>query len=261
MLARNALPPLLAIWDRYSAYLDSEIPEAISEHDTMYLPGTSGSRDHYFAVGRSAVDIIVGAMMTARKTDIKSVLDLPCGAGRVTRHLRALFPEADLYVNELHKERERFAVDNFGAKPLPPDHDFTGKPERTFDLIFVGSLLTHFDEVLYRRSLGWFINALEPDGLLVATVHGREFASRQRAAIATGIAGYHPRERWEPIERECAETGFGFWEHPTDPTCGVSLNSPSWLMRAIEGRPNVKIVGFHEAAWDGLQDAVVLQRR
>ncbi len=54
----------------------------------MYIRGLEGNLDHYLQVGRGAIDLIVAAMVTAKRTDFGKILDLPCGAGRVTRHLR-----------------------------------------------------------------------------------------------------------------------------------------------------------------------------
>src|ERR1041384_5803387 len=61
---------------RYAHYQAAEIPIAISRHDDMYVRGLEGNLDHYMQVGRSAVDLIVAAMVAANRTGFGKILDL-----------------------------------------------------------------------------------------------------------------------------------------------------------------------------------------
>ena len=72
----------------------------------MLARGLPRANEQYFEVGRSAIEVIVAAMIAAEKTEIATVLDLPCGGGRVTRHLMALFPDAELFVGDLDRACE-----------------------------------------------------------------------------------------------------------------------------------------------------------
>jgi SAM-dependent methyltransferase len=103
-----------AIAKRYAVYLATSISEQIAACDDMYL----GDISHYLAVGRSAVEICIDAMTLARRDDILSVLDLPCGGGRVTRHLRALFPQAKLYVGDINPAKQDYVTQAFLAQPI-----------------------------------------------------------------------------------------------------------------------------------------------
>ena len=172
--------PFFSIADRYASYLKAPISDLISDHDDMLVRGEPGGMEHYTHVGRSAVEVIVNAMVAAAKPNVASVLDLPCGGGRVTRHLSALFPDAEIYASDLNPHKEEFVVRSLGAKSIPPNPDFARDPDRTFDLIFVGSLVTHFDAEKFKRSVNWFIRALAPDGLLVLTTHGRRHEYMQQ---------------------------------------------------------------------------------
>src|SRR5258708_15366287 len=111
------LSNLLSLRRRYAAYLATEVEKEVSEHDDM-LAG--GNLDHYLSVGQSAVDVIGRAMVAAQKDSFASVLDLPCGGGRVTRHLKAFLPEAKLFVGDLNKQKEAFVVSKFGAATIDP---------------------------------------------------------------------------------------------------------------------------------------------
>src|SRR5262245_43270125 len=102
---------LPALCDRYRAYLASPIVAEVAESDDMLVRGIAGAMDHYLAVGRSAIDVILSAMLTAGKDACPSVLDLPCGGGRVTRHLRAFFPDSELFAGDLDADKQRFVAE------------------------------------------------------------------------------------------------------------------------------------------------------
>src|SRR5437763_15059707 len=86
--------PIAAIAARYDRYSRLPMTDAISRHDDMYSRREAGAMNHYMHVGRSAIRVIASALVAAAKPDVRLILDLPCGGGRVTRHLRAFFPEA-----------------------------------------------------------------------------------------------------------------------------------------------------------------------
>ena len=256
LLQSEFLSTLISLQRRYSAYLTAEICGDISEHDDMFV---SGRLDHYLSVGRSAIDIIVQAMVSARRDHFSSVLDLPCGGGRVTRHLKAFLPDAQLFVGDLNKQKEAFVINKFGATTVDPQADFSIAPNRHFDLIFVGSLVTHLGQNQYVRAVRWFADALTPDGLLVFTTHGRR-------TLHLFHATFHSAE-WRDSLLSYLDTGFAY--RPYDPAMpidgpssyGTSLSAPSWVTRLVENDPGVRILSLGEGTWGNNQDVVVLQKR
>jgi len=247
--------PIAAIAARYERYSRTPMTDAISRHDDMYSRREAGAMNHYMHVGRSAIQVIASALVATEKTDVRSILDLPCGAGRVTRHLRAFFPEAEIFVSDLNKNKERFVVNKFGATAIKSDSNFSGEPERTYDLIFAGSLVTHFDEPRFVGAVDWFVRALSSGGILVLTTHGRRHEYTQ-----LNVRQYIDAEIWSAASADFAARGFGYVAYPGQ-DYGLSVTKPSWLMRLVEQRPGVRIVAFHEAAWDYHQDVLVLQKR
>jgi SAM-dependent methyltransferase len=243
-----------ALATRYQAYLAADIRGEIAEVEDMYGRGAVGADDHYFGVGRSAIDVIARAMFQAGRTQVSSVLDLPCGAARVTRHLAAFFPEAELWVYDIDPQKCAAVTEQFGVKSLDADPAFRLPSPRKFELIWVGSLLTHFDAELFDRSLRWFIGALSPGGVLVATTHGRRHVHLEDAARNL------PDSRWRPMIQGYEAVGFGYAPDAPSLDIGMTLTSPSWLMSANEHDLSIKIIGFHEAGWVEAQDVLVLHK-
>jgi SAM-dependent methyltransferase len=245
---------LNAVSERLLRYDRAEISEELAETDVMY----AGSMAHYLAVGRSAIGVVARAMLLTEKAEFPSVLDLPCGGGRVTRHLIKLLPDAELFVSDLDKTLEAFTVSHFGGIPVDAGRDFEVAPPRTFDLIFVGSLVTHLDAPMFEQALNWFKGALSPEGVLILTTAGRRAEFLQRTVIRT----LDPAQ-WSAAASQFATSGFGYIETESHSgrTYGASLSLPSWVMRLIETDPRVRIAGFQEGAWDHHQDVVILQKR
>jgi SAM-dependent methyltransferase len=246
------LDEVLGRWRRYEAVT---VSRQVDEHDAM-LKGDTVER--YLMVGRSAIEMIALAMVAARKPDIGSVLDLPCGAGRVTRHLRAFFPDADLFVSDINKRGERFAAETFGARPIEASPDFSTPLQRQFDLIFCGSLLTHLPERRFVQAIDWFSTALAPNALLILTLHGRRADHLQRT-----VYRHIEPAKWQRVREAAFSTGFGFveTERLNGAIYGYVLTAPSWVMRIAERRPLLRVISYQEAAWLDHQDVILLQRK
>lgn len=245
---------LVALMRRYEAYRNTEIPGDISPFDDMFDPGNA---EHYYSVGRSAINVIAETMFLARKQAFDSILDLPCGGGRVTRHLVSFFPDADIFVSDIDSNKEKFVLDTLPVIRAAVSPDFTNSSEQKFDLIFVGSLVTHFGEEHLRRALLWLAEALNDDGVLIVTSHGRTSADLSREIYLSAD--------WRLVYDSYLKTGFGFRMFPEQKglpiAYGGNLASPSWLMKVAESIPQVRILNFREGAWDQHHDALVIQKR
>jgi SAM-dependent methyltransferase len=159
------------IWDRYR---ERPISGVLSPHDDMTHAEWDKNAIHYRSVGSNAIEIILGAMLATRMTKIDSMLDMPCGFGRVTRHLAAAFPDARLHACDLYRDRIEFCAREFHAIPIESNQDFTkvAFPEK-FDLIWCGSLLTHLPEQEFRSALSLFASSLTENGIAIITTLGR----------------------------------------------------------------------------------------
>jgi len=94
-----------------SAYQSSTVNREISPNDAM-------QNEWYHDVGLSSVEVIKGAILTSWLSKVDRVLDLPCGHGRVLRHLRAMFPDIPIDACDLDKDGVDFCASTFGATPV-----------------------------------------------------------------------------------------------------------------------------------------------
>ncbi|GJD60417.1 methyltransferase domain-containing protein [Methylobacterium frigidaeris] len=265
----------LARWRRYKA---STVDPEASVHDDM-LVDTPEGRAHYRAVGLSALRLITEAMLLTGRTEPTHILDLPCGGGRVTRHLVKFFPEAEIAVADLDARKVADVVAQFGVTEITGSKVFSAALPGSYDLIFVGSLATHFDAALFARSVNVMIDALSPGGVLVLTSAGRNWAALSgvqdrdaglvplrwwRAALSL-VGGPKVSDRLRVLESDYARHGFGYtevrsWTKLYGQSYGGSYAAPSWLMRLVEERKDALVIGLKERGFDNLLDATLIQR-
>ena len=236
----------------YERYLNAAVDETLSPTDTM-------KDQWYMPVGRSAAAVVYSACVTGWVNDIKSVLDLPCGHGRVLRHLVKLFPDASFDACDLDRDGVEFCASQFGANPIHSKEELSEVDfEKTYDLIWVGSLFTHTTQERTRRWLRHLAQFLAPNGIVVATFHGRYSAEKG------GEFGYIEPSRWEGIRAEYESSGYGYSDYPPkaghdymNGSYGVSLSGPDVIVRDVVQIPGVRIFSYTERGWAGHQDVLV----
>lgn len=222
------------------------VVEKIAESDRMF-----DTREHYFSVGRSAFKIIQIALLMAGNRDPKSVLDFGCGCGRVTRWLRAGFPKAQLAACDVDFDAE-FVQATFDATTWRCSREIPNlKSPSVYDLIWVGSVLTHLNEPNCENILRTLLSWLNSNGLLVVTLHGREC---RKHPMRYGIG-----HSWDGIILDCDRVGFGYSDYQGQSGYGISLCSPSWAIDVAQRIGARRIVLYGEALWDNHQDVIVLQ--
>lgn len=230
----------------------------------MAHPEWDADRSHYYSVGINAIEIVLGAMLSCQITTVRSILDMPCGFGRVSRHFAAAFPAARLYACDLYDDRIDFCSKQFGAIAFKSNEDFRKiKFPEKFDLIWCGSLLTHLPEREFKDALQLFANSLAEGGIAIITTLGRASPFVQRKMF-----NYLSDEIYESskIEETFLRGGFGYADYNDgskffeQKQYGIAFISPSFVLKCLEGEDGIIVRGFFERAWDDQQDALMIQR-
>ena len=149
-------------------YKGAHVSRVIDLADEMW----AGGKNWYFPVGESALMAIFVGLLSSRLTRVQSVLDLPCGHGRVARHLRAAFPAAEITFCDINRPGVDFCAREFAGCGISSHEELTNTPLSLFDVIWVGSLFTHVSRDRTSRWLAYLAQHLSKNGILVATFHG-----------------------------------------------------------------------------------------
>jgi SAM-dependent methyltransferase len=232
---------------------NGDLIRTISPNDEMF--GANKSEVHYFSVGRSALECIQTSLRAAEKApaNVKRILDLPCGHGRVLRHLRAGFPGAVITACDLLRDGADYCAATFGAVPVYAHEDPARIPlaHSAFDLIWVGSLFTRFDADRWPAFLNFFRDCLAPGGVLVFSAHGRtayKWMIEKRHDY--GLLDWY-RYR---ILHDFEKGDFGYANYLIPDRCGVSLAGPAWVLKQLTKIRGLRVVHFAEGAWDTHHD-------
>jgi trans-aconitate methyltransferase len=235
------------------AYLKVAIDKTVSPNDHMYNTGP----DWYFSVGLDGIRVILRSLALSQINNVMRILDLPCGHGRVGRHLRAAFPGAEIAFADIDTDGADFCANQFRGTAIYSQPDLSLAPiGDNYDVIWIGSLFTHVDQARAETWLRTLCHRLSPRGILVATVHGnwsKEVQARHGAMIG-------PVE-WQEILYGYETTGWGYARYPGPDDYGVSLCQASAVI-AMAGRvEGVRILGYNERAWAGNHDVLAIEAR
>lgn len=218
----------------------------ISPSDTMF----EGSIERYLDVGYSALNAIRSLV---RDRSVSSILDFPCGFGRVARHLRAAWPDASLFVADLDEHGMQFCSSTFEAEPLTSNSDFDlVNFGIKFDLIWVGSLITHLRAADTKKFFGFLSRHLAGTGVAVVTSHGELVGDRLKSA--TGWMYGIPDAEQNAVYDDASRTGYGYCRYPLwNIEYGISLSTPEWIRQA-SSEYGLSLIDYLPAAWDNHQD-------
>lgn len=225
------------------------LPNMVTEvaaGDTMF----DGRFDHYLAVGSSALACVEAALGHAVP---RVILDLPCGYGRVTRMLRARFPDAVIVASDLDRVGVDWVAARFGAVPAYSVPDLGQLSlDRQFDLVWVGSLFTHISEGQALALLGVLARHLIRRGVIVASSHGPTIIGE------LSDAGYRlePRDAVGVLD-DYSEHCYGHRAYGGAGEYGISLTDRNWWATAAASC-GLRLQAYRPQAWDSHQDIVVL---
>lgn len=251
-----------ALWQQYRR---NGFNRTLDSQDKENALKTDWALSHYYSTGADALRIVVKNLLAAGLAPPSRILDFPCGSGRVLRHMRAMFPDAEIGACDLYEEHVEFCAKQFGAKPIMSCEDLSTLNVGQWDIVFCGSLLTHLPEALFWPAMEFMIRSLVPGGIAIVTLEGR-----RANYIQDNLWKLIPDEQFALIREGYRSTGFGYSNYHQEfrdekfnaqESYGVALVRPDWLMSGLTQRDSITIQNFSEADWDKHQDVIVIRNR
>jgi SAM-dependent methyltransferase len=243
--------------DQQLGQLVLEVSHDVSPNDEMFA--FDGTWTSYLSVAASALSCIRRGMKLAGKEHVHAIFDLACGHGRVLRVLRVAFPGARITACDINADGVEFCARTFGANPVL-SHEAARLVEvrGPFDLVWCGSLFSHFDAPRWDSFLGLIESVTEPGGLFVMTVHGRRLADTLRSGATDPKLSKLGIVR---MLRGYDRGGFGYADYPSEPGWGDSIVTPDWVRETIAQRPGLRLLDYEESGWVEALDVVTCERR
>ena len=245
---------------REAARITPGLDTRVSPRDDMM---TKSQPDQYFVAGRAGLEAVERSIAAAGAPDPARVLDLPSGYGRVLRHLMARWPQAEFTASELMTDAVDYCATTFGVQALVSvdplwDADLRGP----YDLIWSGSLFTHFDAGHWIPMLAHLGRALAPGGLLVFTSQGEPSLAFLSGSDEYPVLNRYlpanyglPRDRADRLVADVQRTGFGFAHYgwADDNPYGASISLPAWVREQL-APAGLREVLHETGGWGGHQD-------
>ena len=235
------------------AHSYEEIPGRIHVEDLMLRSTSPRHVQHYLTSAHSALANLRESLAAVGRscTDVSDCLDFGCGYGRVTRHLvRDLSPSA-VTACDVDRSAVTFCATEFGCRALVLHQDPKRwlLPER-YDLIWVGSVLTHLPEDRCNDLLDLLVLVLRRGGLLV-------FSSQGESCLDNlGWYGEHFRQRERAFREGLQRAGTHFVPYPGKRDYGITMHTESHLrlVMAERYRDRLRLVRYAPRGWDDHQD-------
>ena len=174
--------------DRFGPQADISLPPAM----LRFRISESISPDEFLRIGRACsrmiADRIAESGLTLAPGD--RVLDFGCGCGRTLLWLIPDNPQVEFYGVDIDDEAIRWCSARFSGSwfrtgsALPP----LPYPDGHFRVIYCLSVFTHLNEPMQDSWLAELHRILQPAGLLIMTVHGRNAAAALTADDVTHLA-------------------------------------------------------------------------
>jgi SAM-dependent methyltransferase len=228
----------------------AELPGRVHRNDLM-LEGTSRRCvDAYAEAGRQAVELMKEALAAGGRSfeDVRAVLDLGCGHGRVTRWLVRQVPPQAVTACDIDTEAVMFCAREFQVVPLIGSEDFDSVDFATYDLVWAGSLATHLPEAAWSSWVSLLPRLLNPEGLAVFTTH--------EPALMSGLGrAARPGGPAEVVAASLARSGFAYvpYSHYGHDRYGIAFHDPERVDQDLSAAGLTRVL-FRRRGWVNHQD-------
>jgi len=224
--------------------------------DTMYASNAL----HYLSVGISAVRCIKEAISSNFKDNmIESVLDFPCGHGRVLRFLQVMFPYSEITAAEIDGTALDFCGRTFNVNTVLSKKRISEVySDKKYDFIWCGSLFTNIDERSALELLRFFCEHLSDKGLCVFTTHGRRSIEMLRSKKSSyGLT----EDDQQKVIWGFNSSGYGYADFFGQSGYGISSVSRFRVLEMAKSVGIWKETLFIENGWDDQQDVYAFSKR
>ena len=228
----------------------------------------------YVRIGTRAYAVIENALAMVGRgpADVTRALDFGCGYGRVLRTIVQNIPPSRVDVFDVDQQAVAFCAREFGVTGLTfaRPWDWSSVPFGTYDLIWAGSVFTHLGEAFTRETLDLWRSLLRPGGVLVFTTHGEEairraesgfFDTRYQVAAPRVRADYEARG-FCFLPYDAADFAILPYSFERRAEFGMTWMSEDYIAKLVGavGGGDLQLVRFVPKAWEGVQDAAIVQR-
>ena len=168
------LAPRVANWEGLSRAID-ERDDMLDFAIKLFEHDRDAALSNYFQNGFEQFELV--RHVAGWRGRPGTMLDFASGYGRLTRFLVHEHLAGDVTVSDILTAGMEFQAAQFGVKTIvsttrPEDFPVSGR----YDLIFVASLFTHLPAATFTAWLRKLAGLLEPEGLLVFSVHDESIA-------------------------------------------------------------------------------------
>ena len=136
----------------------------------------AGDHEHYSSVGLQMATFAERAAALANAQN-PYILELPCGYGRVTRHLIQKFEPSQIHSADIMIPGVDFCATTFGVHGhhiVEPVYEFKNIQSEKFNVGLMGSLITHLSNFNSRSVMKYFFSKIKKGGFGVVTTHGEK---------------------------------------------------------------------------------------
>jgi SAM-dependent methyltransferase len=245
---------------------EDSMPSApIHPNDDMF----HGSIEHYESVGTQMAGFVKHAVQLAG-IESPAILELPCGYGRVTRHLVSQFDPARIHVADIMRPSVDFCTETFGVighYVEEPVFAYENIDAESFDAAALGSLVTHLSQVNARAVMRSFFSKLRRGGVGVVTTHGE----RSRELLGASDI-YQVGEKARQHLLDAYDAGkFGFVNYSADHSLeaktvdyigdsyGIAMIPTDWV-KDVCRENELAIIEHRPGGWDNHQDVFLIRR-
>jgi len=199
-----------------------------------------------------------------------NVLDFGCGTSRILRYLVEFLPGAQYYGSEVFVECVKWGKQAFPEVTYLYQGNFPplAVKDASFEVIFAYSIFTHFEEQLHLKWLSELHRILQPEGLLILTIHGEPILRRCREEDAVRRPMCMEERNYEEICHQFMSEGYVFYscynpgqlaEGGLDSRVfGITFISKEYMKKHWTNQ--FEILEHDEGAVSNWQDYVVLKK-